>query len=140
VGPTLDPETHRLYLSTVLTTQAARSIGRVRIAADSDASHLLALARNLGAERVERTHRLSFEPCYPGITAGVQRVSGGLRLLLACRASYHGGEPLGVVFTSLFCGRSRRVCFSPVGSSLPEVWLTSENQAADLFLAFFFEL
>jgi hypothetical protein len=131
VGPTLDPETHRLYLSTVLTTQAARSIGRVRIAADSDASHLLALARNLGAERVERTHRLSFEPCYPGITAGVQRVSGGLRLLLACRASYHGGEPLGVVFTSLIPGRSPRVSVAPVGTPIPEGWLPPDHPAAD---------
>jgi hypothetical protein len=130
VGPTLDPETHRLYLSTVLTTQAARSTGG-RIAADSDARHLLALARNLGAERVERTHRLSFEPCYPGITAGVQRVSGGLRLLVACRASYRGGEPLGVVFTSLIPGRSPRVSVAPVGTPIPDGWRPPDHTAAD---------
>ena len=130
MSPTLDPETYRLYLSTVLTTQATRSIGG-RIAADSDASHLLALARNLGVDSAERTHRLSFEPCYPGITAGVQRVSGGLRLLLACRASYHGGEPLGVVFTILIPGRSPRVSVAPVGTPIPEGWLPLDHPTTD---------
>jgi hypothetical protein len=125
VDPELDLETRRLYLSAALTTQAVRSIGR-RVSADSDAGDLLALARDLGGqmEHAERVHRISFEPPYPGVTAGVEAVGGGLRLLLACRASDRDGRQLGVVFTILIPGRSPQVSVAPAGAPVPEEWRT----------------
>jgi hypothetical protein len=125
MDPELDLETRRLYLSAALTTQAARSIGR-RVSADSDAGDLLALARDLGGqmEHAERVHRISFEPPYPGVTVGVEAVGGGLRLLLACRASDRDGRQLGVVFTTLISGRPPQVSVAPAGASVPEEWRT----------------
>jgi hypothetical protein len=81
------------------------------------------LARNLDAERIERAHRLSFDPPYPGVTAGVEVVRGGLRLLLACRIFDSGGRPLGVVFTTLIPGRAPQVSIAPVGTPIPEGWM-----------------
>jgi hypothetical protein len=123
VDPELDLETRRLYLSAALTTQAARSVGQ-RVSADSDAGDLLALARGLGGqmEHAERVHRISFEPPYPGVTAGVEAVGGGLRLLLACRASDRDGRQLGVVFTTLIPGRSPQISVAPAGAPVPEEW------------------
>jgi hypothetical protein len=128
VDPDLDLATRRLYLSGALTARAAQSIGRA-VAADSDAGELLRLARNLGAqaEHVERVHRLLFRPSYPGVTAGVEVVSGGLRLLLACRASDRVGRPLGVVFTVLIPGRPPQVSVAPAGTPIPEGWLPPED-------------
>ncbi len=125
MDPELDLGTRRLYLSAVLTTRAARSIGR-RVAAGSDAEDLLTLARELGTQmkHVEHVHRLSFEPPYPGVTAGSETVRGGLRLLLACRAFGSDGEPLGVVFTTLIPGRPPLVSVAPAGTYVPEEWLT----------------
>jgi hypothetical protein len=124
VDPELDLETRRLYLSAALTAQAVRSIGR-RVSADSDAGDLLALARDLGGqmEHAERVHRISFEPPYPGVTAGVETVGDGIRLLLACRAFDRDGGLLGVVFTTLIPGRPPLVSVAPVGAPVPEEWL-----------------
>lgn len=128
MDPELDLETRRLYLSAALTARVARSIGR-RVAADSDAQDLLALARDLGAqaEHVERTHRLSFEPPYPGVTAGVQNVGSSIRLLLACRAFDRDGGLLGVVFTTLIPGRPPLVSVAPAGAPVPEKWLPPDG-------------
>ncbi len=129
MDPELDIEARRLYLSAALTTQVVRSIGG-RVAPDSDTRHLLTLARDLGArtERFELTHRLSFEPPYPGVTAGVENVGDSLRLLLACRVSDHDEEPLGVVFTTLIPGRLPQVSVAPAGTPVPEEWLTPEDR------------
>jgi hypothetical protein len=128
VDPSLDLEARRLYLSAALSRQAARSI-RGRIVADSDAADLLALARDLGEEtaRLERNHRLSFEPPYPGVTAGVEVVGGSLRLLLACHALGRDGEPLGVVFTALIPGRPPQVSVAPASTPIPGRWLLPEE-------------
>ena len=124
MDPELDLERRRLYLSAALTARAARSIGR-RVAAGSGARDLLALARNLGTqtEYVGHVHRLSFEPPYPGVTAGPETVRGGLRLLFACRAFGRDGEPLGVVFTTLIPGRPPLISVAPAGTYVPEEWL-----------------
>jgi hypothetical protein len=123
MDPDLDIEARRLYLSASLTMQVVRDIGR-RVAANIDARGLSALAQDLGTEteRFEHTHSISFEPAYPGVTAGVQNVGGGLRLLLACRVSARDGEPLGVVFTTLIPGRHPQVSVAPYGTPIPEEW------------------
>jgi hypothetical protein len=123
VDPDLDIEARRLYLSASLTMQVTRSVGG-RVAADIDARDLLALAQDLvmEMERFEHAHSLSFEPPYPGVTAGVQNVGGGLRLLLACRVSACDGGPLGVVFTTLIPGRPPQVSVAPAGTPIPEEW------------------
>ena len=119
--PALDLEARRLSLSAALTMHAVRSIGG-RVAVDG-AWDLLALARSLDADRVERVHRLSFEPSYPGVTAGVvEAASGGLRLLLACRVFDREGTALGVVFTTLIPGRLPQVSVAPAVAPIPEGW------------------
>src|SRR4051812_20885901 len=129
MDPELDLEARRLYLSAALTMQAARSIGG-RIDADSDVLDLLALARDLvtQAEHIEHAHGLSFEPPYPGVTAGVEAVVGGsLRLLLACRVSDRNHRPLGVIFTALIPGRPPQVSAAPVGTPIPGEWRLPEG-------------
>lgn len=121
MDPKLDLGARRLFVSAALTVQAARSLGG-RVAA-SDAEDLLALARNLDAAFVERGHHLSFDPAYPGVTAGVETVRGGLRLLLACHVFTSDGEPLGVVFTTLIPGRALQVSVAPTGTPVPKGWL-----------------
>ena len=129
MDPALDIETRRLYLSAALTTRVLRHVGG-RVAADSEARHLLALARDLSAqtERFEHAHHLYFEPPYPGVTAGTQHVGGGLRLLLACCcASDRYGEPFAVVFTTLIPGRAPQVSVAPVNTPIPEEWRIPEE-------------
>jgi hypothetical protein len=128
MDPAFDIETRRLYLSAALTTRILRHIGG-HVAADSDARHLLALARDLSAqtECFEHAHHLYFEPPYPGVTAGVQHVGGGLRLLLACCASNRDREPLGVVFTTLIPGRPPQVSVAPISTPIPEGWRMPEE-------------
>jgi hypothetical protein len=130
VDQELDLEARRLYLSAALTAWVLRRIGG-RIAADSEVGDLLALARDLGAqtEHVERAHHLFFEPSYPGVTAGVEAVGGGLRLLLACRASDRDGNLLGVVFTTLIPGRLPQVSVAPVGTPIPGEWRPPEDSS-----------
>lgn len=85
MDPTLDLEARRLFLSTALTTYVLRSL-RGRVAADSEARDLLALARRLGEEAApaQRRYRLRLEPFYPGLTAGPESIRGGSRIVLAC--------------------------------------------------------
>jgi hypothetical protein len=126
MDPTLDLETRRLYLSAALTTRVSRRMGG-RIAANSNARDLLALARDLDAEQIGHAYRLSFEPSYPGVTAGVEVVRGGLRLLLACRASDSDGQPLGVIFTTLIPGRPPQVSVAPAGTPIRAAWRSLEE-------------
>ncbi len=118
-------EARRLFVSAALTTHAARRL-RGRVPSESDAGDLLDLARCLGEEAgaVERRYRLRFEPPYPGVTAGPESVRGGIRLLLACRASGDDGVPLGVVFTALIPGRPPQVSLAPPGARISEEWST----------------
>ena len=120
----LDLEVRRLFVSAALTTHAVRRL-EGRIAAESSAEDLLALARRLGEEAgsVESRYRLRFDPPYPGVTAGPEVAAGGLRLLLACTASNSDGTPLGVVFTTLISGRRSQVSVAPVEARIPEDWL-----------------
>ena len=126
MDPSLDLETRRLYLSAALTVQVRRLIGG-RIAADSGAQDLLALARVLEAEHIERAHHLSFDPSYPGVTAGAELVRGGLRFMLACRASDREGRPFGVVFTSLIPDRPPQVSVAPADTPISEDWRSLES-------------
>ncbi len=121
MDPTLDLQARRLFLSAALTTHVLHRIGG-RIVPASGARDLLVLARNLDAERVERAHHLSFEPSYPGVTAGVETTSSGLRLLLACRALDRDGATLGVVFTTLIPSRLPQVSVAPSATPIPQEW------------------
>ncbi|QIN78167.1 hypothetical protein GBA65_06195 [Rubrobacter marinus] len=121
MDPVLEREARRLHLSTALTAHAVRSIGG-RIPADAAPDDLLELARGLGngIERVASRQHLSFEPPYPGATAGTEGVRGGLRLVLACEARGQGGEALGVVFSTLIPGRLPSVSVAPAGAPVPK--------------------
>ena len=122
MDPTLDLEARRLFVSTALSTHAARSL-RGRVPAGGDAGRLLAVARRLGEglAPVQQSYRLRFEPPYPGLTAGPERLRGGSRIVLACRA-FDGERPLGVVFTTLIPGRLPQVSVAPAETSIPEEW------------------
>ena len=123
MDPTLDLQAQRLFVATTLTTQASRCL-RGRVAADSGAEDLLALARRLAEEidPLERRYGLNFEPSYPGVTAGVESAGGTLRLVLACRAFTGEGKPLGVVFTALISGRRPQVSVAPIEANVPRGW------------------
>lgn len=120
MDPTLELEARRLFVSTALSTHAARSL---RGRDDDDAGRLLAAARHLGEglAPVQQRYRLRFEPPYPGLTAGPERLRGGSRIVLACRA-FDGERPLGVVFTTLIPGRLPQVSVAPAETSIPEEW------------------
>ena len=124
MDPILDLEAQRLFVAAALSTHAVRS-ARGRIAADGDAGDLLAVARRLRAEvpPVQREHRLRFEPPYPGLTAGPERLRSGFRLVLACEA-FDGeeGSPLGVIYTALIPGRLPQVSVAPAGAVIPAQW------------------
>ncbi len=122
MDPTLDLEARRLFVSAALSTHAARSL-RGHILAGGDAGEHLAVARRLGEGivPVQRRYRLRFEPSYPGLTAGPERVRGGSHIVLACRA-FDGQGPLGVVFTTLIPGRPPRVSVAPAETGIPEEW------------------
>ncbi|MDQ3910943.1 MAG: hypothetical protein M3305_04030 [Actinomycetota bacterium] len=123
MDPLLDLERRRLLISAALTTQARRSLGG-SIAVGSGAGDLVALARKLGEDTnaVERAYHLSFDPPYPGITAGPQVVGESPRLLLACRALDRHGLPFGVAFTALIPGRSPQVSMAPAEAAIPQDW------------------
>lgn len=123
MDPTLDLEAKRLFISTALTAHAARAL-RGFVPADSGEAELLPFARRLGEEvsSIERRYRLCFEPSYPGVSAGVEHVGGGLRLVFACRVLDAGGHPLGVAFTSLIPARRPQVSVAPVAATIPPGW------------------
>jgi hypothetical protein len=121
--PALGLEARRLFVSAALTTHARRSL-RGRVADDSDAADLIALARLLGegAEIVRRRHHLRFDPPYPGVTAGPEVVRGGSRLVLACAVFDHEKEPLGIAFTTLIPGRPAQISLAPMEAGVPGGW------------------
>jgi hypothetical protein len=123
MDPNLDLQAQRLFVATALTTQATRCF-RGHVAADSSAEELLTLARRLagGIEPLERRYGLRFEPRYPGVTPGVERASGTLRLVLACTAFTGEERPLGVVFTVLIPGRRPQVSVAPAEAHVPGEW------------------
>jgi hypothetical protein len=79
MDPNLTLEAKRLFISTALTTHAARSI-RGFVSEDSDEEGLLLLARRLGegVDSIGQRYRLCFDPSYPGVSAGVESVGDSL--------------------------------------------------------------
>ena len=130
MDPSLDLQARRLFLSAALTTQAVRAAGG-RLPDASTGEDLLALARSLGegTPGMMRRYRLRFEPPYPGLTAGTERLPAGPRLVLACEAFDEEGSQIGVVFTTLIPGRLPQVSVAPAGTHVPEAW----RPLADLF-------
>lgn len=123
MDPNLTLEAKRLFISTALTTHAARSI-RGFVPEDSDEEGLLLLANHLGEglDSVERRYHLCFDPSYPGVSAGVESVGGGLRLVFACEVFETEKQPLGVAFTSLIPGRRPQVSVAPWAAGVPGRW------------------
>jgi hypothetical protein len=124
MDPTPDLEARRLFVSARLTMYAVQT-ARGRIAADGDAGDLLAVAHSLREEipAVQRRYRLRFEPPYPGVTAGPERLRSGFRLVLACEAfDWEEGPPLGVIFTALIPSRLPQVSVAPAAAGIPAQW------------------
>ena len=114
-------QARRLTLAADLTRRAVRCADG---AAPDDAVGLLALAGRLAAVAApaERAHRVRLEPAFPGVSAGVEEVAGGRRLVLACRAFGADGDPVAVVFTTLAAGRPPAVAVSPPAAPIPADW------------------
>lgn len=123
MDPALDLEARRLFISTALTMYAVRSI-RGSIPADSSEDSLLTLAHHLGEEVDSFEHRycLRFGPAYPGLSTGVERAGGGVRLVFACEVLDTEGHPLGVAFTTLIPGRRPQVSVAPKEAGIPRNW------------------
>jgi hypothetical protein len=123
MDPSLTLETRRLLISTTLSANLRRRLGR-RVPAGSDPGKLLDVARGLNevAEPVERVHLLRFDLPYPGVTAGPESVGNSCRRAGACRVSDHEGSAIGVAFTTLIAGRPPQVSVAPPQASIPEAW------------------
>ncbi len=123
MDPALEIEARRLTLAAALMGLARCAAGR-RVAPDSDAAELLALARTLAEDgsAIERIYHFRFDPSYPGVSTGPQTVTSGLRLVLACTATTDDGTELGIVFTTLIPGRAPLVTVAPVGAPIPPEW------------------
>ncbi len=123
MDPALEIEARRLTLAAALMGLARRTAGR-RVAPDSATAELLALARRLAEDgsAIERIYHFRFDPSYPGVSAGPQTVTSGLRLVLACTATTDDGTELGTVFTTLIPGRAPLVTVAPVGAPIPPEW------------------
>jgi hypothetical protein len=106
-------EGRRLALAATLTRHAGR-VGKAPV----DETGLLAAAQAL--EELDHP-RVSFEPPYPGVTAGPERAGERLRLVLACRAHNGNGE-LGTVFTTLIAGRKPTVSVAPPAAPIDPAW------------------
>ncbi len=122
MDPTLDLEAKRLFVSTALTAHATRTL-RGFVPTDSDEDDLLLLAHRLGkaVDSVAHRYRLRFDPSYPGVSAGVESVGGGLRLVFACEV-LDAERRLGVAFTTLIPGRRPQVSVAPTEAWIPEDW------------------
>jgi hypothetical protein len=114
-------QARRLILAADLTRRAMRCADG---AAPADAPGLLALASRLAAVAAPagRAHRMRFEPAFPGVSAGVEEVAGGRRLVLACRALGPGGDAVAVVWTTLAAGRPPAVAVAPPEAPIPPGW------------------
>jgi hypothetical protein len=123
LDPQLEPEARRLALAAALTGQARRALN-TRIPLTSTADDLVAFAHRIGdaIQTVERTHALRFEPALPGVTAGPENASAGLRLVLACAAFHADATPLGIVFTTLIAGRWVQIAVAPDVTPIPPDW------------------
>lgn len=123
MDPTLNLEAKRLFVSTALTTHAARSL-RGFVSADSGEDRLLLAARHLveEADSIGGQYGLVFDPPYPGVSAGVESLGGGLRLVFACKVLDTERHPLGVAFTSLIPGRRPQVSVAPRVAGIPGGW------------------
>ena len=123
IDPSLEPQAQRLALAAALTGQTRRRLGG-RIPLDSTTADVLALARRLGEEfrSFERTYHLRFEPAYPGVTPGPERIGKRFRLVIACAALHADGTPIGVVWTILIPGRLIQVSVAPTGTPIPDHW------------------
>lgn len=119
-GPELTRQALRLALGAELTRRAARCVGE-RIPADAD---LADLARRLAdvAAPVERAHRLTFEPPFPGATGGVEQLRAARRIVLACAVRDADGAPVAVAFTTLIAGRAPQVAVAPADAPIPAGW------------------
>lgn len=128
MDPTLDLEAKRLFISTALTAHAARTLSGF-VPADSGETELLLFAHRLGeaVDSIEHRYRLCFEPSYPGVSAGVESVGGGRRLVFACEVLDTEGCPLGVAFTTLIPGRRPQVSVAPRTAGIHEGWRSLEE-------------
>jgi hypothetical protein len=113
----VDPHARRLIVAAAVRLHVARRLG-----AGTPCRNLHDAARRLrGADELRRTHGVTFDPGYPGATAGIRTVEGGERLVLACRAHLRG-VPAAVVVTSLIRGRPAQVSAAPVEAGVPPEW------------------
>lgn len=113
--PNLSLQARRLGLAAALNRRIERRLPEPQIALAATRDDMLMLARDLASdiESFEQVHRLTFSPPYPGISEGVQRIRGGLRLVLTSEATDKDLGAIGAVFTTLIAGRAPLVSVAP---------------------------
>lgn len=96
-------------------------------AAPSNPGELIAFAHALGERfaAVAAAHGWSVEPPFLGVTPGLERIDGVLRLAFAVRIDAAGGEPLGVAFTTIIAGRRPEIGVAPPETPIPPEWPSS---------------
>jgi hypothetical protein len=113
----VDPHARRLIVAAAVRLHVARRLG-----ASEPCLDLRAAAHRLrSVDDLRQTHALTFDPDYPGVTAGPRTVHRGERIVLACLARHHD-VPAAVVITTLIRGRPPQVSAAPVAAGVPPSW------------------
>ena len=64
---------------------------------------------------------LVFEPAFPGVSGGIERIGERERLVCACRVRA-GDVALGVAITVIVCGRGVDVTLAPPSTPIDPAW------------------
>jgi hypothetical protein len=114
----VDPGARRLIVAAAVRLHVARRLGPGTPREDLvDTAHRL----RMPDDHLRCTYGLTFEPDYPGVTAGPQAVRGGHRLVLGCLARHHD-EPAATVITTLILGRPPQITAAPADTGPPPTW------------------
>lgn len=118
----LDDAAARLLVAAPLRLHVATVLGTGPLASRSSAE-LVTAARRLGFADDGPAHRfgVTFEPRYPGATAGVEHRGGGMRLVLGCTA-LRDGDPVATVLTTLIPGHPPQAVAAPPEVAVPAHW------------------
>lgn len=120
-GGPLASEARRLAISNSLTRACIELMGG--IPDPSSAEALIDAAQELSKAGigVEQSHRVKFDPPFPGVGEVPCSTMSGSRLLLVCRVLWNGSE-LGVAYTTLLPNRLPQVSVGPPAFSIPSDW------------------
>ena len=83
---------------------------------------LVELAKKLAAPAIEAEMGWRTEPPFPGSHERAEHMPNGWRMLCACKW-YKGDEELGVIFITLYSGKTTSVYITSPGTPIPGEYL-----------------